>query len=52
MRYQGTDNAIMIQEPDEATIKSAEEKNILPYAEAFSSHYRREFGFEVNTIKK
>jgi len=47
MRYQGTDNAIMIQEPDEATIKSAEEKNILPYAEAFSSHYRREFGFEL-----
>mmetsp|Transcript_27108 Transcript_27108/g.59295 ORF Transcript_27108/g.59295 Transcript_27108/m.59295 type:complete len:1400 (+) Transcript_27108:291-4490(+) len=41
MRYDGTDNAIMVQEPADGTYAS------LPYAESFREHYRREFGFEL-----
>ena len=42
MRYDGTDNAIMVQEPSDGAYAS------LPYAEAFREHYRREFGFELD----
>jgi 5-oxoprolinase (ATP-hydrolysing) len=38
MRYQGTDNAIMIKE-------SKTTNSELPYAKAFIEQYRREFGF-------
>jgi len=39
MRYQGTDNAMMIQEPPDD-----DEGN---YGEAYRSQYKREFGFEL-----
>jgi len=39
MRYQGTDNAIMIKE------KNTDAK--LPYAKTFVEQYQREFGFEL-----
>jgi len=42
MRYQGTDNAIMIKESNKTT------DNIkLPFAKAFVAQYHREFGFEL-----
>ena len=40
MRYQGTDNAIMIKET-----KTIDSK--LPYAKTFIQQYHREFGFEL-----
>ena len=40
MRYQGTDNAIMVKEPEHPS-------STLPYADDFRSHYLREFGFEL-----
>jgi len=40
MRYQGTDNAIMIKESSSASA--------LPYAEKFVEQYHREFGFELD----
>lgn len=40
MRYQGTDNAIMIKEKKTTDIK-------LPYAKTFVDNYHREFGFEL-----
>jgi len=40
MRYQGTDNAIMIKESKDMEIK-------LPYAKTFVEQYHREFGFEL-----
>ena len=40
MRYQGTDNAIMIKESDSGAA--------LPYAEKFVEQYHREFGFELD----
>lgn len=40
LRYQGTDNAIMIREP---TLDSA--RGPLPFADDFRAHYQREFGF-------
>eukprot|EP00986_Skeletonema_menzelii_P019472 scaffold28123_cov171-Skeletonema_menzelii.AAC.2 len=40
MRYQGTDNAIMIKESNSASA--------LPYAEKFVEQYHREFGFELD----
>jgi 5-oxoprolinase (ATP-hydrolysing) len=40
MRYQGTDNAIMIKER-----KTTDGK--MPYAKTFIEQYRREFGFEL-----
>lgn len=40
MRYQGTDNAIMIKESEDANVK-------LPYAKTFVEQYHREFGFEL-----
>jgi 5-oxoprolinase (ATP-hydrolysing) len=40
LRYQGTDNAVMIREPVSTLASSP-----LPYADAFRAHYQREFGF-------
>jgi len=40
MRYQGTDNAIMIKESRNSSAK-------LPYAKSFVEQYHREFGFEL-----
>jgi len=40
MRYQGTDNAIMIKERKTSDAK-------LPYAKTFIEQYHREFGFEL-----
>ena len=40
MRYQGTDNAIMIKESNSASA--------LPYAKKFVEQYHREFGFELD----
>jgi len=40
MRYQGTDNAIMIKESQNSNVK-------LPYAKTFIEQYHREFGFEL-----
>ena len=40
MRYQGTDNAIMIKDGNHANDK-------LPYAKTFVDQYHREFGFEL-----
>lgn len=42
LRYQGTDTAVMIKEPDKDEYNSH-----LPYADAFRAHYRREFGFDL-----
>lgn len=41
MRYQGTDNAIMIKE------RNASDDTKLPYAKTFVEQYHREFGFEL-----
>ena len=41
LRYQGTDTAVMIQEP----IGSKDDH--LPYGDAFRAHYQREFGFDL-----
>ncbi len=38
LRYDGTDTAVMIKEP-------SSQESSLPYADAFQTHYRREFGF-------
>mmetsp|Transcript_6660 Transcript_6660/g.9775 ORF Transcript_6660/g.9775 Transcript_6660/m.9775 type:complete len:1388 (-) Transcript_6660:186-4349(-) len=43
LRYQGTDTAVMIQEP---TSSDGDDCH-LPYANSFRAHYRREFGFEL-----
>jgi len=40
LRYQGTDNSIMIQEPEHGLYDT-----LLPFADAFRNHYQREFGF-------
>ena len=40
LRYQGTDNSVMIREPDLSLSSSP-----LPFADAFRAHYQREFGF-------
>mmetsp|Transcript_13895 Transcript_13895/g.25374 ORF Transcript_13895/g.25374 Transcript_13895/m.25374 type:complete len:1378 (-) Transcript_13895:162-4295(-) len=40
MRYQGTDNAIMIKESKNANVQ-------LPYAKTFVEQYHREFGFDL-----
>lgn len=42
LRYDGTDTAVMIEEPTDNPDRSH-----LPYADAFKSHYRREFGFDL-----
>jgi 5-oxoprolinase (ATP-hydrolysing) len=42
LRYEGTDNAVMIEDPGHSP-----EGNHLPYADAFRAHYRREFGFDL-----
>jgi 5-oxoprolinase (ATP-hydrolysing) len=42
LRYQGTDTAVMIREPS-----GDEYSTPLPYADAFRSHYKREFGFDL-----
>ena len=41
LRYDGTDTSVMIQEPTDS--KGSQ----LPYADAFRSHYKREFGFDL-----
>jgi len=45
LRYQGTDNAVMIQEPTTTDLMSSSSN--LPYADAFREHYKREFGFDL-----
>ena len=49
LRYDGTDTAVMIKDP---TPLSSLQTNVgsshLPYADAFRSHYRREFGFVLD----
>ncbi len=42
LRYDGTDTAVMIEEPSQTS-----EGFVLPYADSFRAHYRREFGFEL-----
>jgi len=45
LRYQGTDNSVMIQEPTTTDLTSSSSN--LPYADAFREHYKREFGFDL-----
>jgi 5-oxoprolinase (ATP-hydrolysing) len=44
MRCEGTDNAIMVLEGES---EASSELGEYDFSEAFSSHYRREFGFEL-----
>ncbi len=46
LRYQGTDTSVMIREPECASGKNSDPTS-LPYADSFRSHYKREFGFDL-----
>eukprot|EP00978_Attheya_sp_CCMP212_P003417 scaffold7033_cov40-Attheya_sp.AAC.1 len=52
MRYQGTDNSIMVMEPGSHDVdilagEDTSDNTATTYGEAFSAHYQREFGFEL-----